>query len=239
MVRAKVKIFRAVDDQDSCKKFLEGHVNVLKVFGVTQVTTASNDWFFNPNVYVVLIESFEGEAWGGVRVHVAHEDYPLPMEDATRKIDPKMRDFIGKLRLNGGTGELCGLWNAREVGGMGIGTLFLMWAGISVVSSIIQISTLVALCAQHTFQICLEKGFEVVHEVGNKGTFYYPKDDLVATAVIIQDPKNLSKATELEKKLILELRQKPDQISVEDTPKGFLELNYQLTSKLWEERLTR
>ena len=54
-----IRVFRAIDDLKSCEKFAEGHANVLKDYGVTKVTSARTDWFFNPGVYVVLVEDEE------------------------------------------------------------------------------------------------------------------------------------------------------------------------------------
>lgn len=225
--KVRVKVFRAINDRLSCEKFLQGHMDVLKVYGVTQITTASDDWFYNPNVYVILVESFEGVALGGVRIHVAHLDYPLPLELATHEIDTSVQDYIKNL-LPKGTGEVCGLWNAKEVAGMGIGTLYLMRAAISIIGSQIKIKTLLALCAEHTKEICVEKGFETITVVGQNGTFYYPKDDLIATAMILTDTVNVPSALLSEREYIQSLRKKPVCIKLEETKKGLLELHYHL-----------
>ena len=55
----KIRAFKAVDDLESCKRFAEGHANVLRDYGVTKVTSSKNDWFFNPEVYVVLVETLD------------------------------------------------------------------------------------------------------------------------------------------------------------------------------------
>jgi hypothetical protein len=228
MIQLELKLFRAIENLSLCEKFLEGHLNVLKVYGVTQVTTANNDWFFNPNVYVILVLKPDGSAHGGVRIHVANEAFKLPFEEATEHIDKNVCDYIHNLANAGGTGELCGLWNSKEIGGMGIGTTFLMRAGIALTCKVIPIATLLALCAQHTYNICIEKGFESILELGDKGVFIYPKDDLIASAVIIKEPLILKNATNIEREYIFKLRNDLKMTSLEETPKGVIQLNYNL-----------
>lgn len=224
----KIRAFRAVNDPDSCRLFAEGHAKVLLDYGVTKVTSSSTSWFHNPAVYVILAENVEtGETVGGVRIHIADSKTRLPMEDAISIVDKKVFDLIGKYAPLG-TGELCGLWNAKSVAGMGLGSYFLMRAGISATTQL-QLPTLFALCAPHTYQISVEKGFEAEKSIGNDGTFIYPKLDLIATSIIIKDTVNIPLAIPEERKWIFELREDPKLTRIEYGPKGGVEIAYDIS----------
>jgi len=222
-----IRAFKAVEDLDSCKSFAEGHANVLRDYGVSKVTSSSTDWFYNPSAYVMIAENKEtGETVGGIRIHIADGVTRLPMEDAISIVDTRVYDLIARYTPIG-TGELCGLWNAKSVAGFGLGSYFLMRVGISVTKQL-KLPTLFALCAPHTLQISVEKGFEKETSIGNEGTFIYPKLDLVATSIIIKDTEHLPHALEQEKRLIFELRDNPVIIRSEQGPKGVVERSYNL-----------
>ena len=222
-----IRAFRAIEDLDSCKSFAEGHANVLRDYGVSKVTSSSNDWFYNPSAYVMIAENKEtGETVGGIRIHIADGVTRLPMEDAISIVDTRVYDLIDRY-IPIGTGELCGLWNAKSVAGYGLGSYFLMRVGISVTRQL-NLPTLFALCAPHTLQISVEKGFEKETSIGNEGTFIYPKLDLVATSIIIKDTQHLPIALPKEKELIFELRDHPIISRGEHGPKGNIEISYNL-----------
>lgn len=225
----KIRAFRAVDERDACMKFAEGHSNVLNAYGVTKVTSASNEWMDNPDVYVCMAEATDGFICGGVRVHVSNGTIPLPMETAIGQVEDNVYDFMKKHAATG-AGELCGLWNAREVAGYGIGTTYLMWAGIAITSQL-KLNSLFALCAEHTLKISVEKGFVIEMGLGNRGTFFYPKIDLIATSIVIRDPAALSTADPAQRQEIFSLRENPQQRKTEQTSRGPLDIQYDLKLK--------
>lgn len=223
----KLRAFRAVDDEESCRHFSQGHENVLRDYGVTKLSSANTEWMRNPSVYVILATHKEtGEAVGGVRIHLADGITPLPLEVAISIVDTRVYALVEKYTA-ARTGELCGLWNAKSVAGYGLGSYFLMRAGISL-TKFLKMPTLFALCAPHTFQISVEKGFEVEKSIGNEGTFIYPKLDLIATSIIIKDTEKLPLATPEEQRLIFELRDNPHITRMETGPKGAIEIEYDL-----------
>lgn len=223
----KIRTFRAVDDVESCKLFAAGHAKVLMDYGVTKVTSSSTDWFYNPAVLVMIAEHDEtGEIVGGIRIHKADGTTKLPMEDAISLVDERVFNLIDQYTPEG-TAELCGLWNSKNTAGMGIGSYYLMRAGISAAPSF-GLTTLFALCAPHTLNISVEKGFEVEKSIGNKGTFIYPKLDLVATSILIKDLANIPHAKESEKEIIFHLRDYPVCSRVETSSKGEMEIDYNL-----------
>lgn len=223
----RFSVFRAVDNVDVCKKYIDGHIHVLKVYGITQITSAKIDWILNPNVYVIIVESLEdGEILAGARIQLADGKHPLPIEDAIGHKDGRVYSYVENLREEG-VGELCGLWNSRKIAGFGIGSIFLGRTSVAVASQL-NIKSLLALCAPSTKRNCFRTGFTVEKSLGNEGEFFYPKEDLVATALIIKDVNSLDDANEEERELIMELRKHPEHDVIEETKRGDVHVYYEL-----------
>ena len=226
----RIRTFRAIDDFDACNMYAQEHLEILKIFGITKITTANTSWIHNPNVYVILAERTEdNRPVGGARIHLYDPNYPLPMDDAVRDFDPTVKQLLEKHAVHG-TGEICGLWNARSVAGWGIGTMFLSRAGVALAAQL-PMHSMFVLCGEHTIGITLEKGFVIEESLGNKGTFYYPKEGLVATAAVINDLQDLSHAREADREVILNLRKNPNQTRLEKSSKLDFEIEYQLSLK--------
>lgn len=223
----KVKLFRAVDDLESCKRFAEGHGNVLRDYGVTKVTSARHDWFYNPGVYVALVLSEdESEVYGGERVHIANPEYPLPIEAAVGMVEPNIYPLIKSYVDMGMTGELCGLWNSKSIAGKGVSVL-LTKIGVAI-ASILKMDSLFVLCAPYTVSMCQNAGFEIETSIGNQGTFYYPKLDLIATSLVVKDLVTLPQANPVFREQIIHLINNPVSTSVESGPKGSIEVKLNL-----------
>lgn len=196
-----IRVFRAIDDLKSCEKFAEGHANVLKDYGVTKVTSARTDWFFNPGVYVVLVEDEEtGEVVGGERVHMVSEGYYLPIQEAVAIVDPKVHTLVEHYANGKVTGEICGLWNAKSIAGKGV-SLFLTKIGVAIARHI-GMDSLFVLCAPYTVQMCQDSGFEIETSIGNEGRFVYPKLDLIATALVVKDLHHIDPKSEFYNEII-------------------------------------
>src|SRR5690606_25149882 len=98
-----------------------------------------------------------------------------------------------------------------------------------VVAMQLNVEKIFFLCAPVTVRIGKRIGGVVETSLGDKGDFFYPKDDFVATAMIINDPKTLVHADEKERKKILELFETPIQHCITETgPKGELLVDYLL-----------
>jgi hypothetical protein len=94
----------------------------------------------------------------------------------------------------------------------------------------LKLTTLFGLCAPATVKNSARVGFEIATFLGNNGTFYYPKEDLIATAVIINDTETLLTAESEERDIIFDLRKKPVQSKLESGPKGrILDVVYDLS----------
>jgi hypothetical protein len=182
--------FKAIDDLERCHKFIEGHRQVLESIGVKKVTSTNESWTRNPDVLVVIVESMEdGLIYGGARIHKANAHFPLPIEEAIEELDSSIKDIISK-DLDAGTGEVCGLWNSRKITGLGIGAIFMSKACLALTPKL-GLTSLYALLAPTTVKLGIETGYEILSQVGNNGTFYYPKLDLIATAMKLHDAINL------------------------------------------------
>jgi hypothetical protein len=71
-------------------------------------------------------------------------------------------------------------------------------------------------------------GFDVNVDLGNSGQFYYPKLDLIATAVIISNLRTLENAEPGIRELVFDLIENPVQIKEESGPRGTIEVMYDL-----------
>lgn len=230
----RIRAFRAIDDPESSVRFAEGHSQVLASYGVKQVTSANTEWLANPDVYVIVVESLEDRRIvGGTRIHVANDVYPLPFVEALAPMDTKVADMVNQYAPNG-TGELCGLWTDRESTGKGLSILLtdagVAEAGIALAHQL-RLKSLFVLCAPWTVSMAKNAGFMVQEAVGNKGTFPYPKPDLLATLLFIPDNDRLEAANPVERERIYDLRKNPKQRKIEIGPKGQLEIEYDLYVK--------
>lgn len=228
----RIRAFRAVDDPVTCQRFIDGHKSVLEYHGIIKVTSSNNEWADNPAVFVIVVETMDGEKlYGGARVHVADGKTKLPIEDATGYMDDKIYDIVA-ICAQHGTGELCGLWNSKEVAGLGIGSLFPSIAAV-VIAEQIGLSTMFSLCSPATVRFNQWIGSTILKTVGNDGTFYYPKLDLLATAVFLSDADTLEHAHPREREKMLQLRKNLNSVSVEKSPfkEMYVKVHYALEIK--------
>jgi hypothetical protein len=223
----RLRAFRAIDEPETCELFILGHTHVLTSIGVTKVTSSKNEWTKNPAAFVLIVESLDRKrVYGGARVHVAGGSEPLPLEQATAAMDATVFDLVWKYAQNG-TGELCGLWNSREIAGYGIGSIFLIRAAVAL-SLQLGIESLFALCAPYTIKPVACCGMELETSIGNEGTFYYPKLDLVATTMLLKDVATIVKADEEDKESIFKIRQTWNIIREEVLRNKKIMINYEL-----------
>ncbi|WP_036678105.1 hypothetical protein [Daejeonella oryzae] len=222
-----IRAFRAIDDYDACEKFMWGHRKVLENIGVKKLTSSKDEWMTNPAAFVIIVETEDrSKVYGGARVNVAGGTQQLPIEEATGYLDDSIYKIVKEHAITG-TGEICGLWNSREVTGMGIGSVFLTRACVAI-CKFIGLQTLFGLAAPYTVKMAQDVGYQILDTIGNNGTFYYPKLDLVATALVLNDVNTIMLAEPFEKERIFSLREDPNQLSVEILRKKELEIQYYL-----------
>jgi len=223
----RLRAFRAIDDPEACERFIEGHTHVLTSIGVTKVTSNKNEWVANPGAFVIIVESLDGKKiYGGARIHVAGGTDPLPIEQATSAMDNRVFDLVWRY-TNNGTGEICGLWNSREIAGYGIGSIFLTRAAVAI-STQIGLKSLFALCAPYTVKMAEMVGYHIETSIGNNGTFYYPKLDLLATTMVLEDVDTLYAADGDERSAIFKLRNELNIVRLEQLRKKNIEIHYEI-----------
>lgn len=226
----RIRAFRAIEDPATCRKFIAGHRKVLSIYGIENITTNTDDWMFNPAIFVIVVETLDGEKlYGGARIQVADGIHPLPIEEATGKMDPHIHEVV-RQKARQGAAELSGLWNSREVAGFGIGSLFPSRVAVALANQL-GIHTMFSLCSPTTVRFKDWIGGKLLTEVGNKGTFYYPKIDLIATALYSDDLVGLSAAHPRERDKIFYLRENPEHVARERSPfkNHYINIHYQLT----------
>lgn len=222
---AKIRAYKSPDDIETSLRYIEGHRKVLESYGVKKVTSANHNWLYDDQTYVVIVESEDGDRiFGGTRVQIRSNDLKMPMEDAISKIDPSIYGYMDNYG-NKTLAEFCGLFNSKEVAGFGIGSIFLGRIAIAIAANL-GVDHMMGLCSPATLRNSLRVGFEILRELGNNGTFYYPRESLIATALVIKDVVNLPNATTEERDRILDLRNNPNQFAVEKGPKGELDIIY-------------
>lgn len=227
----KIVAFRATDDRASCERFLLGHRRVLESHGVRNVKSSKDDWMDNPSAFVILVESpDETKIFGGARLHCADGHRPLPVEDAIAEFDLKIYEAVSQ-RATYGTAELCGLWNSREVAGMGIGAFFAMISGV-VIAEQLGIRSIFALCSPYSVRFAQRVGCNILTNIGNNGTFYYPKIDLLATLVVMEDTQTMLSADPAARQRVFDLRRNPQQKVRETSPLQSMEFDIDYNLKL-------
>lgn len=227
MMDLKFRAFRAVNEPETCIKFVEEHRNVLKDYGITNITTNNTTWMHNPNTYCVIAETESGnKIMGGVRIEISDDDTFLPVELAIGKMDVAIYRIVKNFRLHGGIGEICALWNAKAISGMGV-SMLLIRAGIAV-SGQLQIETLISICADYTIKMFQRVGFKVDHSLGLNGEFAYPNKTYTARVLGIMNTMTLEACDEFDKERIESIRNNPLQTFAEAGTREKLDIKYNL-----------
>ncbi|MEX0811280.1 MAG: GNAT family N-acetyltransferase [Chitinophagales bacterium] len=218
-----IRAFRAIDEPETCQKFYKGHIDALRSFGVEPISSAKIEWIENPNVFGVIAE-YNNKILGGVKLHRYDYNYKLPIENSVGYLDDKIFKIIEKNRTKN-LGELCGLWNTREIAGRGLG--YVLLRALVVITSQVQVDTLISLSSDHTIKMLRGLGYRVIRTLGNNGEFLFPTKDYIARVMILNS-KTLSWALPYNKTTMLSLRDKPEQFRIESGNKGKINVKYNL-----------
>ncbi len=227
----RIRIYKATNNLDACKRFAQGHADVLKSYNIKKVTSSNTTWFDDSDVYIIMVENPSGdEIYGGARFHLKNNNFLLPIEEALGELDPKIFTLVSK-HENYKTGEMCGMWNMREMSGTGLSVL-LMRVGVAkaaiFLADNLKLDSIFTLCAPWTVQMVKNVGFKAEKSLGNNGGFIYPTPDLIASVYVANDIKNLTTAQPIERENIFDLRKNPVQKKTENGPKGLIEVEYNL-----------
>lgn len=219
------KAFRAIDEPELCQEYAEGHVRVLKDYGITNITSNNTEWAKLDCVYCIVVYNEQGDMVGGIRMQKADGIHQLPVEKAIGYKDPNIYDIIASY-VDVGVGELCALWNAKSVAGRGL-SLLLTRAGISICSQV-SISIMVGICADYTLKMFRKVGFVVDDSLGDAGEFVYPNENYIARVLGILNARNLETAEEEDRLRMLDLRDQPVQEFEEYKEKTPIKIYYEL-----------
>src|SRR5690606_15763663 len=147
-----------------CVNFIDEHDHVLTSIGVKKVTSSKDEWMYNPAIFVLIVESLDGESvYGGVRVRVAGGSQLLPIDEATGQMHRTNVDLVWQ-HSQMCTGDVCGLWNSREIAGYGVGSIFLTRAAVAI-STQMGLNSLFALCAPYTVKMAASVGYRLENSV--------------------------------------------------------------------------
>ncbi|MEN9332887.1 MAG: hypothetical protein RLY35_67 [Bacteroidota bacterium] len=223
----RIRSFKAIDDLDSCMKFQEGHLDVLRSFGF-QVSSSKEDWMTSEFVHVVIVESEDGrKIYGGARIEEANKGRPLPVQSAISYLDPKIDEYVNQ-RAGKKFGELCGLWNSVAVAGLGIGSVYSIRSALAVATRL-GFDQILALCSVHSFKMASNFGFSLVKGIGENGILYYEGAKQNAHITIQDALQELANSDENEKLRIQSLSSNPNQIVEESRNKVNLTIEYSLS----------
>ncbi len=207
IAEVNIRVFRAIDDEESCIRYLDGHRKVLIEHGFSHFKTNTQDWFYNPFIYVLVAEDCVTKEYvGGVRLEIADDSYELPTQKALRKIDPRIVDYIAHHQKDG-LAEGCGLWNSRSASGRKISVLLVRAA--TVVSTQLKITKLIAFLATYTSYIIHRMGFLAETSLGDDGNFNYPTDQFIAKVYLNDHIFDLIHASESDRERMFMLRENP------------------------------
>ncbi len=223
------KAFKATEEPELCQVYAEGHVQVLRDYGITNITSNNQEWTKLDVVYCVVAYDEHGEMVGGIRVQKADGKNMLPVERAVGFMDPRIHEIVGAF-IDAGVGELCALWNSKKVAGLGL-SMLLTRAGISIASQV-GINIMVGICADYTLKMFTKVGFVVDGSLGSSGEFVYPNENYIARVLGILNARNLETAEEEDRERMLSLRSEPNQLHMENGPKGPFEVEYKLLMTL-------
>lgn len=220
-----IRAFRAIDDEATCRRFMECHARVLTDYGITSISTNNSTWMHSPSVYGVVVENEDGEMVGGARLHLTSKTEMLPVESAIGQQHPEISDIIYLCPI-GTAGEACGFWSARKVANLGVSVL--LAKTIAAICSQVAVRSVFCFCGRHTSYIAKLMGSALEESVGDKGAFAYPTPQFHSYFFHNPDIIDLPLADETNRQRILDLRLRPNQKSVETITKHPVEILYNL-----------
>lgn len=224
----KVKSFRADRHPRECKTFIEEHMNVLKAFGFANISSVNSDWAFSPSSFIITFRNKDSnDMIAGGRLQMADGILKLPIEEAVGEFDSSIYQTINSDRIKHGTVEICGLWNTRKAARIGMGSLFIMRVLLAVCSQL-GIKSMFSLCAPTTVDSAKKIGGIVMKEIGNNGTFYYPKLNCITTAIKFPDIHTLEHAEKEERDFIFNIRNNWESIISTPLRNNMVEMEYSL-----------
>lgn len=192
-----IRAFCAVDEPETCIKFIEGHQKRLNQYGIHQISSLLPDWCSSSGCTVIVAETECGEILGGVRIekHGVH-GHRIPLAKAVGSLDDRLELFIQQ----NGVAEMCGIWVSDTIQGGEIKHALNTY-GLSIYPSL-DITMLLGFSAPHMLKYLKSLGWEVETHVGHQGIFEYPSAGIQSSIVKF----NLSKCPIAERRKIIAVR---------------------------------
>lgn len=223
-MEVRLRAFKAIHDPKSCDLFVQGHAKSLMNIGIDKLISSEDTWASNESVFVSVLESLDRtKVYGGMRLHLKEEDRLLPIEEAIGLLDPNIVNLVNTY-AEFGTGETCGLWVSRKMAGCAV----LLSYGCIAIAGRLGIKSIFSLCAPPTVKMGLNLGYEIVENIGDKGTLFYPNQNIISTIMLLKDVEYLNKATTENKEAILRLREESNYINVEKIKDREIKVHYEI-----------
>jgi hypothetical protein len=183
----------------------------------------------DPNVFVLIAIDSDREVVAGLRIHRFNSaSGSLPIIESIKEQDSRIIEAI-HATLPGGTAEACGLWSAKKVFGKGL-TPLLCIAAIPVMAEV-GLSNFFCFAAPYTEKMIKTNGLIEVTEVGDNGRLPYPTPEFISVVLKNPDIQSMEHADEFNRKRVFELMKEPVCTFFEDSPRGAIEVHYDLRLK--------
>lgn len=225
MDKITIRAFRAVDDKAACTRYIMEFMRVLEDIGVSSSFRPDVSWCADPDSIVFVAEHPVHGMVGGIRLQRANGRSPLPMEASLDSLAPELPRVLACYQ-QGGNAELGALWNAHRFAGRGIPYL-LISAAVATANQL-ALGSMCCLVAEYVAPYCRMNGFEPIIEVGDQGRFTFPIPSISSYAMVIPSVDLILNAEDEERRRVLSLRLRPDQVRIEQPKREPLEVTYAL-----------
>jgi len=225
----RIEAFQAVENPEYCSLFHSGHTGVLTELGIKNLNSAQPSWMSDPHVFVLVAIDSDREVVAGLRIHRFNSELgSLPIIESIKEQDSRIITAIHST-LPGGTAEACGLWSAKKVFGKGL-TPLLCIAAIPVMADI-GLTNFFCFAAPYTEKMIKTNGLIEVTDVGDNGRLPYPTPEFIS--VVLKNPNihTMEHADDFNRQRVFELMKDPVRTFFEDSPRGTLEVQYDLRLK--------
>lgn len=226
MGKYRIEAFQAVENVEYSRLFHNGHTGVLTELGLTNLNSAAPSWMSDPNVFVLVAIDQDEEVVAGLRIHRFNSmDGTLPIIESIKYQDNRIVSIIQDC-LPCGTAEACGLWSAKKVFGKGL-TPLLCISAIPVMANI-GLTNFFCFAAPYTEKMIKTNGLIEVSEIGDNGRLPYPTPEFIS--IVLKNPNIFSMefADEFNRERVFQLMKEPIADFYEDSPRGFIEVHYDL-----------
>ncbi|HAA11595.1 MAG TPA: hypothetical protein DCE41_07805 [Cytophagales bacterium] len=168
-----IRLMKSTLHPETSYDFGVHHINVLKYFGVTGLTSVDKKWRRNPETNVFIVETRDtNELIAGIRIDVHRPDFPIPLEDALGNTVPEVGRRVNKWAADGGVGEVAGLWVERKHAKLGL-PIHLLRATVAI-APLTGTKNMVGFANKYSRKTLEAVGFRKQSDFENDGNFFYP-----------------------------------------------------------------